>query len=275
MIHVEEPVNKYIPNDLDVYLLNFDTKKEKIEAVIEALKQSDINGCITGSVLLPDFDPDTWGTIPDIDVFVYSENDLLLAVRDMQHRGFEFGKGTDKTKHQEEWKFNRLRNNRCDFKIGINTITLYCHDVMINFTYKLVRKAGKLYPLYNAPSVLMSFDMSMVMQAYDIPSHTVFDLRPDDVDVKTAVPNPLRKVDYTTWNVDKWIRQFDRVVKYYSRGYDTRPMAKFYIDMIDECLILGNIFSSDKSQVLFDQYAEEFIEKRTQIAEWYKEHKED
>jgi hypothetical protein len=73
------------------------------------------------------------------------------------------------------------------------------------------------------------------------------------------------------WTVAKWVRQFDRVVKYWSRGYDTRPMARFYLDMLDECLAAGSLFDSEESQAAFDGFGEEFRTKRTAIAEWLAE----
>lgn len=90
-----------------------------------------------------------------------------------------------------------------------------------------------------------------------------------------ATPNPLRNQDCVMWTVAKWVRQFDRVVKYYNRGFDTRPMAKFYIEMIDDCLKTGCLFDSDESHEMFDAYSEDFKAKRGQIAAWLEAHEED
>ena len=276
MIHVEDlPA---LPGKLTMheYLLGLKTNKEKINRAIEVVKMLPVNGCITGSCWLPNFDPDAWGTTPDVDVFVYSEDDLVRAVT-IAEFGLKMkpGKGTERSEKQERWKLNRLYEQGLNYKIGITTYTFYCDGVMVNFTFKQSKVMGKWVPIVNAPSVLMSFDMSIVMQAYDIQSRVMFDLRPDDVPVTTAVPNPLRKHDCMMWTVSKWVRQFDRVVKYYNRGFDTRPMAKFYLDMIDECIKAGCLFDSEESHEAFDNFSNEFIEKRAVIAEWYEEHKED
>ena len=127
--------------------------------------------------------------------------------------------------------------------------------------------------MLDAPGVLQSFDMSIVMQGYDIKHHVLYDMRVGDP--KVAVPNPLRDHDCVMWTVAKWVRQFDRVVKYYNRGYDTRPMAKFYLDMIDRCIEAGCLFDSDESHEAFESFSQEFLEKRASIADWYESHKED
>lgn len=278
MIHIEEkgaPIN-FGELSMHDYLCNKKTIKEKIDKAIEVVKQLPINGCITGSCLLPGFDPDAWGTSPDIDVFVYSEDDLVRACTIAEHSlRMKPGKGTKRSEQQERWKLGRLYENGLNRKIGITTYTFFSDGIMLNFTFKQSKVQGRWVNLVNAPSVLMSFDMSIVMQAYDIKSRCLFDLRPDNVPETTAIPNPLRSHDCMMWTVAKWVRQFDRVVKYYNRGFDTRPMAKFYLKMIDECLAAGCLFDSEESQNAYDGFSKEFVEKRAQIQEWYDNHKED
>lgn len=248
--------------------------REKIDAAIALVKTLPIDGCITGSCLLPGFDPDGWGTVPDIDVFVFGEDELVSAVTLAQHAlKMVPGKGSDRTRRQEEWKLARLRQAGLNHKIGITTYTFWCEGVMLNFTFKQRRFHGRWVPILDTPGVLQSFDMSIVMQGYDIKHHVTYDLRVGDEFV--AIPNPLRDHDCVMWTVAKWVRQFDRVVKYYNRGFDTRPMARFYLDMIDECIDAGCLFDSEESQEAFESFSKEFIEKRSQIADWYEEHKED
>ena len=276
MIHVEEPVQLPACNSMHEYLAGCDTSKKKIERMIDVVKGIPVNGCITGSVWLPGFDPDAWGSMPDVDVFVYSENDLVRAITYAEHAlKMKPGVGTDRSEKQERWKISRLFKTGLNKKIGITTYKFYCDGVVLNFTYKLAKEQGRWVPITDAPGVLRSFDMSIVMQGYDIASRVMFDLRPDDVPATTAVPNPLREHDCMMWTVSKWVRQFDRVVKYYSRGFDTRPMAKFYLDMIDECIEAGCLFDSEESHEAFESFSEEFIAKRAVIADWYDEHKED
>lgn len=248
--------------------------REKIDTAIDVIKSSPIDGCITGSCWLPDFDPDGWGTKPDVDIFVFGEDELVRSVNfAMYALKMTPGKGTFRSKMQEEWKLERLMKNGLNYKIGITTYTFYYDGIMLNFTFKQKRYKGKWYPILSTPDVLSSFDMSIVMQGYDIQSHVFYDMRVGDP--KVAIANPLRDHDCVMWTVAKWVRQFDRVVKYYQRGYDTRPVAQFYIDMIDKCIAAGCLFDSEESQTAFETFSNEFVEKRACISEWLEQHEED
>lgn len=277
MIHINHDDPVVSPGlTMHEYLHGCKTTIDKVRRAVDVVKELPINGCITGSCFLPGFDPDLWSSKPDIDVFVYSEDDLVRACTIAEH-GLKMkpGKGTDRSEKQERWKLGRLYDQGLNYKIGITTYTFYCDGIMLNFTFKQTKSQGRWVSLVNCPSVLMSFDMSIVMQGYDIQSKVMFDLRPDNVPATTAIPNPLRSHDCVMWTVAKWVRQFDRVVKYYGRGFDTRPMAKFYLDMIDECIEAGCLFDSEDSQLAFERFSSEFLEKRAQIQEWYDAHKED
>ena len=276
MISIQQPDEIWSKFDtMAAALEGAETNLEKIDTAINMVKLMPINGCITGSVWLPGFDPDAWGTTPDVDVFVYSQNDLVKAVTYAEHKlRMTPGTGTARSEQQERWKLQRLYSAGLNYKLGITTYKFFCDGVVLNFTYKQVKSGGRWTALDNAPAVLMSFDMSFVMQAYDIKTHVMFDLRPDYVDERTAIPNPLREQDCMVWTISKWVRQFDRVVKYWNRGYDTRPMARFYIEMIDKCIEAGCLFDSDESKETFENFSSEFLEKRAAIAEWL-EDKED
>lgn len=276
MISVEKPVSLHEDKPMQDYLAGCHSIKAKIDCLIDVVKTAPIHGCITGSCFLPGFDPDAWGSTPDVDVFVYSDYDLVRAIdwATMQMK-MKPGTGSDRSEQQELWKIGRLFKNGLNKKIGITTYKFYCDGVVLNFTYKTTKEAGRWIPITDAPGVLRSFDMSIVLQAYDIESRVMYDLRPKDVPVTTAIPNPLRDHDCIAWTVAKWIRQFDRVVKYYNRGFDTRPVAEFYLKMIDECIDAGCLFDSDESHEYFDQFSEEFIAKRAVIADWLEDHKED
>lgn len=250
------------------------TLKEKVASAIRLLKTMPIDGCITGSCLLPGFDPEGWGTTPDIDVFVFGETELVRSIELAQHAlGMKPGSGTVQTRRQEEWKLARLKDAGLNHKIGITTYKFWHDGVILNLTFKQRKFHGRWVPILDTPGVLQSFDMSIVMQGYDIKHHVFYDMRVGDPNV--AIPNPLRDHDCVMWTVAKWVRQFDRVVKYYNRGFDTRPMAKFYLDMIDKCIEAGCLFDSEESQQAFESFSQEFLEKRASIADWYDAHKED
>lgn len=250
------------------------TKREQIDSAINLIKTLDIDGCITGSCLMDGFDPDGWGTEPDVDVFVFGEGELFRAVEIMRY-GLRMvpGTGTERSRRQEEWKLQRLQTAGLNTRLGITTYKFSCRDIIVNVTFKQRRHHGRWVPILSTPEVLQSFDMSIVMQGYDIKHHVWYDMRVGDP--KVAVPNPLRDHDCVMWTVAKWVRQFDRVVKYYNRGFDTRPMARFYLDMIDECIDAGCLFDSEESQEAFESFSSEFIEKRAAIADWLEEHEED
>ncbi len=251
-----------------------ETVAEKMTGLIEVLKTTDIKGCITGSCMLESFDPDEWDTEPDVDLFVFSETELQHAIDVARYAlGMKLGKGDTRTAMQEEWKYGRLRKSGVNRKIGITTYTLYYDGVKLNVTFKMTKVDNKWVPVHTTEGVLQTFDMSICMIGYDIPTHVLHDCRFGDVN--TAIPNPLREYDCEMWTVRKWVRQFDRVVKYYNRGFDTRPMARFYLKMINECLAKGCIFDSEESQALFDEASAEFKDYRKRIAAWVREHKED
>lgn len=250
------------------------TLKEKMDVLVDAVKASPINGCITGSYWLPGFDPEAWGSKPDVDVFVFGDYELVRAICYAQYvLQMKPGKGSPRSAKQEEWKLGRLFASGLNRKIGITTYTFEQDGVALNITFKQQKASGFWKPLTSVPDVLQSFDMSIVMQGYDIQKQVFFDMRSGDPMV--ATPNPLREHDCVMWTVAKWVRQFDRVVKYYNRGFDTRPMAEFYLHMIDECMAAGCLFDSEESQTAFDSFSSEFLEKRAAIQEWYDEHKED
>ena len=46
------------------------------------------------------------------------------------------------------------------------------------------------------------------------------------------------------WEVNKLLRQFERVIKYHKRGYNTDALVIKYIELIDEILKLQDIFNS-------------------------------
>lgn len=276
MLKLEAKPDKYTGISMEERFLGDGafTTREKIASAIELVKTLPIDGCITGSCLLPDFDPDAWGTTPDIDLFVFGEGELVSAIEIAQHAlKMGPGKGTQRTRRQEEWKLARLKQAGLNTKIGITTYTFWCDGVMLNITFKQRKFHGRWVPILSTPDVLQSFDMSIVMQGYDIKHHVLYDMRVGDPHV--AIPNPLRDHDCIMWNVAKWVRQFDRVVKYYNRGFDTRPMARFYLDIIDECIEAGCLFDSEESKDAFEAFSQEFLEKRATIADWYEEHKED
>lgn len=248
------------------------TFTEKIHSTIEILKQTDINGCITGSSMLPDANFDEWDNVPDIDVFVYTETQLLYAVDLMMYK-YDFEPLSD----GEWWKVNRCRNHGFQRNAPLSTVKIAKDDVVINITYKK-GKTGMI-------SVLESFDMTTIMVGYDIRHKFGIDMRSRNIkvfgdngawpeDPKVAKPNPLRDQDVDMYGVEMWVRQFDRVIKYWKRGIDTRPMAQFYIDLINGVIEKGQLFQTDKSSQAYSEFINTYEPLRDKMIAWLKD-KED
>lgn len=249
------------------------TIKEKMNETIALLKDLDINGCITGSSMI-DGDYDNWESQPDIDLFVYAKPQLQYAANLlMQCYGFK------PLNAGERWKINRLNNFEQRKKMPVETLKVEKDGVIVNISYK----DGKT----NIFAVLASFDMSIIMVGYDIKKHVMLDLRckndmmvPEDDDNRwstspnVAVPNPLRDQDVDMYGVQMWVRQFDRVIKYWNRGYDTRRMARFYIDLIDNVLETGKLFSTEKGEAAFNAFVETYEPLKNKMQLWL-EDKED
>ena len=240
---------------------------KEIYETIEQLKQTDINGCITGSSMTgADFD--LWEQHPDIDLFVYKKEQLLyasdLAIMTM---GFE------PKNEGEKLKLKWMRDGSFSKKCPVSTIKLVKGDVELNISHKKYR-SGLL-------EVLASFDMSIIMIGYDIPRHITLDLRCgwegmivadeknkwSDSPTK-AVPNPLRLVEPNVFSTSTAVRQFDRVIKYWNRGFDTRPMAEFYLGLIDQVIEQGAMFQTEASVKVYDDFVNEFTEMRDKIQRW-------
>lgn len=236
----------------------------KINKTIEDLKKTDINGCITGSSMTgADFD--SWSSQPDIDVFVYSQPSLVHAVCVLMYKlDFVPGKLDPSTEKGEAWKIDRVFTKSMKKDMPLSTVSLKKDGVVVNVTCK--RDKRKMI------DVISDFDMTIVMVAYDIRSKHMLDLRGEDK--KKALPNPLKHEDSSLYTVAKWIRQFDRVIKYYDRGFDTLPMAKFYIEMIDEALATGALFQTEKSKEVYEEFSKEFVDMRKKIQAWVEDKEE-
>ena len=71
-----------------------------------------------------------------------------------------------------------------------------------------------------------------------------------------------------------WVRQFDRVIKYWNRGIDTRPMARFYIDLITQTIDKGSLFTSETALANYNEFVETYEPLREKMIMWL-EDKED
>lgn len=245
----------------------------EIRDTIALLKELPINGCISGSSMIPEADFDSWQSVPDVDVFVYSDMQLLFASTLLIGAyGFE------PASLAEEQKLEWLRNDGCNKKAALTTIKVKRNNVIVNLTYKKWKNT--------LVGVLASFDQSCIMIGYDIPFGWGIDMRTKDVkvfddrggkwsdDPNVSMPNPMRKQNADRYTTAQWVRQFDRVIKYWNRGIDTRPMARFYIDLINEVIGKGAVFASEKDIACYEEFVEMYAPLRDKMVEWLKDKEE-
>lgn len=227
------------------------SSKTTINNIIEELKASPIDGCITGSCLL-EVDFSTWEEEPDVDIFTFNEAKYVQAVQWLLDHGYTFGNMKDKTKSAdiEVWKWQQFLDRGPDKKWDVTTIYLAKQGVSCNVSLKYGRDAnGHRYVIDKASQIIESFDMNLTMIAYDIKHKKTIDLREVCGQNKyVGYPNPLRSWDVTPWKLKMWLRQWNRVIKYWNRGFDTRPMAEFYRDKLKEVLAMPDLFGTDNDE---------------------------
>lgn len=251
--------------------------RDDIDAMQMRIMDTDIDGCITGSSLAENWDVDEAEVKPDIDIFTYSPYAMVHAIDVVEYKlGLVPGGDEVSSDKGEAWKAKKMRTSGRGFGRDLATCKFTDGNVVVNVSN---RKGER-----SAMDVIARFDMSIVLQAYDIPSGSLIDMRcvqpkADLVDVikskggdpMVAVPNPFRSFDGATWEAKKWLRQWDRVIKYWNRGFDTRPMARFYSNMIKEVIDGGSLFKTEASKQAYQEFVDEFQELGTKIDEWIKE----
>ena len=249
---------------------------EKLKQEQDRILDTDIQGCITGSSLM-DADFDRWDVTPDIDVFTYSPYAFVHAIDVIEYKlGYQPGGDAITTDAGERWKASKARLSGRGTG-DLVTCKFRKDGIVVNVSNRKMQRS--------AMDVITNFDMSIVLQAIDIPSGAPIDFRDakakNDVaeiigtkggSTEVAVPNPFRSFDGTTWNAKKWLRQWDRVIKYANRGYDTLPMAKFYKHMIREVTEGGCLFKTEKSKQNYEEFVKEFSELEVKIDAWIGEH---
>jgi len=235
---------------------------DTLKAHIEVLKRTGINGCISGSCMLPNVDFSTWDTMPDIDLFCYTEAAYIHALCTAQALGYVPG-GKGKNPLAEETKLAWTLADGVRKQSEVSAIQLSKDDVALNVILK--KSANSVI------EVLASYDMSIIQIGHDIRKDYTLDLRGDDINV--ATPNKLKDLDYnhpSRLAVWRMIAQWDRVIKYWNRGYDTRPMAEFYLDLINTVLDTGAIFGTDADNESFNKFVEDTKAIKDKIEKWIK-----
>jgi len=204
--------------------------EENIKLAIEWLKEQPVRGVITGSCMLGYFEGQ------DVDIFVYDEKSFNKLIFAMYHSPkFQI------LEPLELWKFNRYINNSYDsyHKVGLLTLKFYWNTcIPVNVILK------KSYN--NIFGILSSFDLNIICKGYDLETKQYLDLSGDSADTKICSWNKWNTTFYEPemWEVNKLLRQFERIIKYHKRGYNTDAVVIKYIELIDEILKLQDIFNS-------------------------------
>ena len=206
--------------------------EENINQVIEFFKKQPIKGCITGSSLLGYFD-----VHQDVDCFAYDEKSFIELYYAMHHNPmFQI------IDPLEQWKAKKFRtSNFTKYKTGITTIK-FLYNTCINVNIILKKDTPNIF------SVLSTFDLDIVARGIDIESGRMLDLsEPGNIENKIATWNRWNThfYDPELWEINRILRQLERVFKYHRRGYNTDAVVLKYIELIDSIQELQDIFHSD------------------------------
>ena len=204
--------------------------KENIDKAIEWLKKQPIKGCITGSSLLGYFEGQ------DVDIFVYDEKSFTNLIYAMHYNNdFQI------LDPLEKWKFEKyIKSSYDNFrKLGLITIK-FTYNTCIPVNVILKKNCSNIF------EVLSSFDMNIIAKGYDIETQQYLDLS-GSTDEKIATWNRWNPNFYNPelWQINRLLRQLERVFKYHKRGYNTDLIVYKYIELIDQILELEDIFNSN------------------------------
>lgn len=205
--------------------------EENINNAIEWLKAQPIKGCISGSCLLGYFEGQ------DVDIFLYNEDSFRELFYAMWHNPMFLILDP-----VEKWKADQFRkghfNNK--YKTGITTLK-FIYNTCISVNIIMKRNATNIF------AVLSSFDLDIIARGYDVESGRMLDLsEPGNIDNKVTTWNRWNThfYDPELWEMNRILRQLERVFKYHKRGYNTDDVVYKYIELIDNIQSLKDIFNS-------------------------------
>jgi hypothetical protein len=227
--------------------------RENIDTIL-AVIPPEARCCYTGQSILaycpePTFDwaeLNAWPDETDVDIFVYTKVGLSALVQAFIDAGFE------PADEINEFKSERARFFEQPRKFNLTTVGLKREGLpIVNLTW------------YNDSddlvTVVRRFDMDYLMVGMDVRTGTFFDMRGKNP--RVAHVNHLnQKFDVDDVDAMFWIRQFDRCPKGWSRGIDTRPVARQYLQWIDEAIERGDWAAGSKTRKYADEAMAEKIE---------------
>jgi len=207
--------------------------REQQLALIELIKGINVRGCISGSCLLDEYYEGS-----DVDVFLYDVPSFMKL-----YYALKYNPMFSILDPLEQWKANMLETKDfSNFKhqSGVTSIKMtYNTCIQINLVHK--KNATNIF------GVLSSFDLDIIAKGYDIQAKKYLDLSEN---------LPDKKVTWNRWNVafqsdeiwqiSKILRQVERSIKYYKRGYNTDNVVEKFIELIDKVQEFESIFASEK-----------------------------
>jgi len=206
--------------------------EKQMENAIAFLKEQDINGCITGSCMLQYFEG------ADVDVFTYDEAAFTKLLFTLYHNKMFL-----LIDPIEKWKFKDWTETT--YKASLKKLGL----ITIKFKYNMSIDVNIIFKERNHTifDVLSNFDLDIIAKGYDLKSKKVLDLC-ENREHKVATWNKWNKQFYNPniWAISRILRQFERVIKYYKRGYNTDDVVIKYKEILTEMLEYENIFNSTK-----------------------------
>jgi hypothetical protein len=226
--------------------------RENIDKILSVIPK-EARCCYTGQSILGYVDDPTfswaeinaWPDKTDVDIFAYSKPCLASLIQSFMDTGWEPASTIDK------FKAERIRFWDSPKKFNLQTVALSKEDLpIVNLTW------------YNEGvdlvSVVKRFDMDYLMVGMDVRTRAIVDLRGPDH--RIANVNHLNaKFDVDDVDVMFWLRQFDRCPKGYARGIDTRPVARQYIEWLDQCVARGDWAAGSKTRFYADRKMEGVI----------------
>lgn len=205
--------------------------KDQISNIISWVKSQDIDACITGSCLLDYFEGQ------DVDIFCYSESSFTKMLYSMY-----FNDMFILMEPLEEWKFKEWTEK--DYKASVKKLGL----VTIKFKYNTCIDVNIIYKTKckNIFDVLSTFDMNIICKGYDLKSKQYLDLTGNPGKVASWNKWNTTLDDVGIWGIGRVLRQFERIIKYYRRGYNTDSVVETYKELIKKLIKTENIFNSTK-----------------------------
>lgn len=207
--------------------------RQTIDSIL-AIVPPHAKACYTGQSILayvndPTFtweEIDQWESQTDVDLFCYTNTSHASLVQAFISQGWQ------PSNEIEAFKIDRIRFWNPNRKFNLQTTTLTKVGMPpVNISWRK--------DVEDAIDVIKQFDMDYLMVSMDIKTGIFADLRPENK--RIAHVNPYHhRFDPLDVEPGFWYRQFDRCPKGYSRGIDTRPVARQYKAWIEYTLEMGD-----------------------------------